>query len=127
MYLIQVGVVFTLGSNSTLLLPSADEVWGKVICLQACVCPQGRSAAGRSAAGGWCLLLGVHGPGGGLLPGSSAPGGCVCCRGVPGEDPPTATAAGGTDLTGMHSCCPFVSVLPLLHIVCLNTSDSVCV
>ena len=42
-----------------------------------------------------CMVLGgcvhgprVHGPGG-----------------VPGRDPPMATAAGGTHPTGMHSCC----------------------
>ena len=44
--------------------------------------------------GGWCMVpggcawsRGVHGPGG-----------------VPGGDPPTATAACGTHPTGMHSC-----------------------
>ena len=30
-------------------------------------------------------------------------GGCLS-RGVPGGDPPTDTAAGGTHPTGMHSC-----------------------
>ena len=43
--------------------------------------------------GGGCLLSG----------GGSSRG--VCSRGVPGGDPPgTATAAGGTHPTGMHSC-----------------------
>ena len=42
-------------------------------------------------------------------PGVSTPGG-VCSRGVsapkgvPGGDPPTDTAAGGTNPAGMHSC-----------------------
>ena len=61
------------------LLPPANEVWSKVICLQACVCPRGGVAWSW---GGW-----VHGPGG-----------------VHGGDPPTATAAGGTHPTRMHSC-----------------------
>ena len=65
------------------LLPPANEVWGKVICLQACVCPQGG-----------CLLRGVPVSGG--VP---APGGCLV-----ETPPPTATAAGGTHPTGMHSC-----------------------
>ena len=47
------------------------------------VCSQG----GASSGGRGCLL----------------PGG-VCFRGVPGGDPPTATSAGGTHPTGMHSC-----------------------
>ena len=52
-----------------------------------------------------CLLLG------GSAPGESAPRGCAWSRGMsaPGgvclvETPPTATAAGGTHPTGMHSC-----------------------
>ena len=51
-----------------------------------------------------CLLLGGvwsqgSGPGGCLVPGG------VWSRGMPGGDPPgTATAAGGTHPTGMHSC-----------------------
>ena len=47
---------------------------------------------------GGCLLSGgVPGTGG-----VSAPGG------VPSGDPPTATAAGGTHPTGIHSCLHFV-------------------
>ena len=62
--------------------------------------------------GGVCSW-GVSAPGGGVCSqGVSAPGGVsalggVCSRGgqVPGGDPPgTATAAGGTHPTGMHSC-----------------------
>ena len=82
-----------------LLLPPANEVWGKVICLQACVCPRG------------CLVGGVPGLGGLVL------GGAVCLiqAGLPGlggsgpggawwRPPRTATAAGGTHPTEMHSC-----------------------
>ena len=44
--------------------------------------------------------------GGGPAPrGVPAPGGGAYSRGAPGGDPPeTATAAGGTHPTGMHSC-----------------------
>ena len=47
------------GSESTLptaaFLPPANEVWGKVICLQVCVCPQeGCLVRG----GGGCLVPG---------------------------------------------------------------------
>ena len=57
-----------------------------------------------------CLLPGVPGPGGGVscsrgrgLPGS---GGCLV------ETPPgTATAAGGTHPTGMHSCVHFFLII----------------
>ena len=56
----------------------------------------GVSGPGGVCSGG-CLLRGVSGPGGRLLPG----GGWV----VPGGDlPGTATAAGGTHPNGMHSC-----------------------
>ena len=81
------------------LLPLANEVWGKVICLQVCACPQG---------GVWSQ--GVLGPGG--VPargtwsqwGRLVPVGGACSRGVPGGDPPrTATAEGGTHPTGMYS------------------------
>ena len=42
--------------------------------------------------------------GGGCL----VPGGCLLPGGVLGGDPPrTATAAGGTHPTGMHSCLPY--------------------
>ena len=45
--------------NTCQYLPPANEVWGKVICLQACVCPQ----RGMPASGG------VPGPGGPALEG----------------------------------------------------------
>ena len=91
---------------SYFLLPPANEVWGKVICLQACVLPRGR---GRMVPGG-CMVpggawfrevpaprgVGVHGPGG---PAPGGGGGCLV-----ETSPPTATAAGGTHPTGMHSC-----------------------
>ena len=58
------------------LLPPANEVWGKVICLQVCVCPRGGAwSGGMSSLGGlvpwgawshawsWgCLVQGVPGP-----------------------------------------------------------------
>ena len=45
-------------------LPSANEVWGKVICLQVCVCPQG-GAVPACIAGGIpaCLAAGLGGGG----------------------------------------------------------------
>ena len=101
--------------------------WGKVMFLQASVIlltggvwsrgwgvsgPRGVSAP-RGVCSGGCLLPGEGYllPGGGVsAPGVSALGG-VCSRvvsalGVPGGDTPpgTATAAGGTHPTGMHSC-----------------------
>ena len=74
------------------LLPPANEVWGKVIYLQVCVCPQ---------VGSYLVPGGVPGPGEawsqrGLIPGRvPGPGGSL---------PPMATAAGGTHPTGIHSC-----------------------
>ena len=78
---------------------------------------------------GRCMVLegvhspgGLHGPGGCMVPRGHGPGevhgpggvhgrgGAWCQEGawswgvVPGEDLPTATAAGGTHSTGMHSC-----------------------
>ena len=56
------------------LLPPANEVRGKVICLQVCVCPQEGLPGPRG-----CLVLGVPGPGGCLVPGLRVPGpgGCL--------------------------------------------------
>ena len=147
------------------LLPPANEVWGKVKCLQVCVCPQG-GAIPACIAGGipTCLAAGLHegaipaciaggipvclaaglpggqgfsrptpkgeveggsGPGphprgklrgiwsrptakgeveGDLVWGVPAWGRYACSRGCLVETPPTATAAGGTHPTGMHSC-----------------------
>ena len=101
-------------------LPPANEVWGKVICLQVCVCQQGGACFGGVWSGGsgagwvpgprgvpalggacsrgvWPLggawSLGVPGPRGCLLP-----GGCLV------GTPRTATAVAGTHPTRMHSC-----------------------
>ena len=73
-----------------MFLPTANEVWGKVIFSEACV------------------KNSVHGGGGGLLPGGACSSDGACSRGVPGRGggvPPhgTATAAGSTYPTGMHS------------------------
>ena len=67
------------------LLPPANEVWGKVICLQVCVCPRG----GGLVPGG-CLVLGVVWSRGCLVLGGSGPGegGLVWERAVPGGNPP---------------------------------------
>ena len=60
-----------------------------------CVCPQGG-----------CLVGGCLFPGGCLVPGGSDPGGVPGSRRglVENPSPRTATAAGGTHPTGMHSC-----------------------
>ena len=58
---------------------------------------------------GGCLAPGGAWFRGGLVLGDACSGG-ACCRGVPGpggawwSPPRTATAAGGTHPTGMHSC-----------------------
>ena len=95
----------------TVFLPPANEVWGKIMFLQASVI----LLTGGCLLPGGCLLRGRYAPGwvcsGGVLPGGvcsrveSAPGG----GSAPGgwclmEAPGTATAAGGTHPTGMHSC-----------------------
>ena len=74
------------------------------------VCPQGGAWSwGVPGPEGGCLILG-----GVWSRGGSGPGGCLVPEGgVAGGDPPTATAAGGTHPTGMHSC--DVVVLLKLH------------
>ena len=90
-----------------MLLPPANEVWGNVICLQGCVCPQGGGylVPGGMPGPGWgesgpgwgepgprgCLVPGVPGPGGvpGPRGGAWSQGGCLVpgglvLRGVPG-------------------------------------------
>ena len=52
--------------DSGISLPPANEVWGKVICLQACVCPQGGCLVGGGACSGGCAWSG-----GCLLPGGA--------------------------------------------------------
>ena len=80
--------------------------------ISACLAVGGAIPACLAAGGAWsggCLLPG------GLLPGVTWAGGCalgggVWSGGVPGpggawwRSPGTATAAGGTHPTGMHSC-----------------------
>ena len=79
--------------KTLLYLPPANEVWGKVICLHLCHSVHG----GCLVPGG--LVLGGSRPG--VMPG---PGGVPGPRGCPGgETPQTATVAGGTHPTGMHS------------------------
>ena len=69
-----------------------------------CLSTRGGAWSGGLVPGG-CLVPGVPGPGGGyLLPRGALSWGGICSRGVPGGAPRTATAAGGTHPTGMHSC-----------------------
>ena len=55
------------------------------------------------APGGVCLLRGGLVPGGVHAQGGACFGGVLLAEGVP-TSPRTATAAGGTHPTGMHSC-----------------------
>ena len=78
-------------------LPPTNEVWGKVICLQVCVCPQGGAWSWGlpSLGGAWsqgCLLPGESGPEGWLLLGGSGPRGVPGLGGVPG---PGGSGPGG--------------------------------
>ena len=63
--------------NGLKLLPPANEVWGKVICLQACVCPKGGGVVHgpgvvvHGPGGGVHGPRGVHGPGGYMVPGDA--------------------------------------------------------
>ena len=83
--------------NLSKLLPPANEVWGKVICLQACVCPQG----GCMVPGGVHDPGGVHGSGGGGCAWSrrggawSLGGGGAWSRGL--ENPPPPNGYGYCD------------------------------
>ena len=74
-------------------------------CLLGGVPAPGRCLLWGFACLGGCLVLGGACSGGTFSGGVPAPGG-ACSQGVPGGDPPsgTATAAGGTHPTGMHSC-----------------------
>ena len=65
----------------------------------------GRGVSGPEGVPVW----GVLGLVGAWSQGGACSGGGLL-RGVPGGDPPMATAAGGTHPTGMHSC--FVTFLP---------------
>ena len=101
-------------------LPPANEVWGKVILSQECVKNSihggGLVPGPGGSATGSCLVRGSLVLGG-LLPGG-VPGlrgvwsrGVSGLGGVPGGDPPTATAAGGTHPTRMHSCIQYLCTL----------------
>ena len=83
-----------------LLLPPSNEVWGKVIFLHLFVI---LFTGGRWLVPGGCLVLGVPAPGGVPALGVPASGGMPAPGGLV-ETPPTATAAGRTHPTGMHSC-----------------------
>ena len=87
-----------LGSMAYCLLPPANEVRGKVICLQVCVCPQGgclvpggvwsQGVPGPGGAWSWgCLVPGVPDLGGCLVPGGCLVGGLV-------ETPPDGYCCG---------------------------------
>ena len=89
-------------------LPPANEAWGKVIFSQACV----KNSVHRGGSGpGKCLVQGGSARGGLVQGVPGLKGGGVCSGGylLWGEclvETPrgTATAAGGTHPTGMHSC-----------------------
>ena len=66
---------------------------GGGLLLGGCLLPEG------------CMVLEGVGPGGVCSRGG------VCSGGVPGGDPRTATAAGGTHPTGMHSCLICISFM----------------
>ena len=78
-----------------MFLPPKNKVWGKVIFLHPFVIlfTGGVPGLGGCLVPGGCLI-----PGEGLVQGGSGPGG------VPSDPPRTATDAGGTHPTGMHSC-----------------------
>ena len=84
-------------------LPPANEVWGKVICLQVCVCPWGGVPGPGVVPGpGGCLLQGgawsrgVSGPGGAACSGGCLVlgGGVPAPMGVPGGAPPDGYCCG---------------------------------
>ena len=78
------------------LLPPANEVWGKVTCLQACVCPRGVCAWSR----GGCMV----------------PGGWHGAGGVPGGDPPDGYCCGNALLLECILVSQKISSLPSLGI-----------
>ena len=82
--------------GSNVLLPPANEVWGKVMFLHLSVYPQGRrNSFGGSASRGRGCLQGVCIQGG---------EGGVCIQGWLPPPPPRTRKAGGTHPTGMFSC-----------------------
>ena len=76
------GGAYSQRGCTNLLLPPANEVWGKVICLTACVCPRGGVWSGGDA---WSQ--GMPGLGGAWSQGGACLVGCLV-GGVPGGDPP---------------------------------------
>ena len=95
---LQVSVILFTGGCQ--LLGDACSQSGGGACSQGegCLVQGGACSGGVSAPRG-CLALGV-------ALGGSGPGG------VPGGDPPTVTATGGTHPTGMHSCILFLEQQP---------------
>ena len=92
--------VYTINQIRNLLLLPANQVWGKIIFLHLFVIL-------FTGGGGWVSQHALQQVSRG-----------VCSGGVPDGDPPgTATAAGGTNPTGMHSCykCKGIS---LAYFVC---------
>ena len=84
----RMGVVVGLGTNEPSSLPPATKLGQGNVFTGVCDSVNG----------------GVPGPGGGWSRGVSAPGGSARGRGAWWRPPGTATAAGGTHPTGMHSC-----------------------
>ena len=92
-----------------MFLPPANEVWGKVICLQVCVCPQGGMPGPGGGVAGGAWSWGVSGPGGfspggkgGLVPGRW---GCL----VQGEELSGPRGVTGGDLPGGYCCGRYAS------------------
>ena len=82
------------------LLPPATKLGQGYVFTRVC-----DSVYRGGAWSGGCLVWGVPGPGGAWSRGVSGPRGVPGPGGSPGGDSPgTATAAGGTHPTGMHSC-----------------------
>ena len=100
--------------TNKIIFTARNEVWGKVICLHLSVI---LSTGGELGPGGVCLVPGVCAWSRGV--GCLVQGGCLVWGGggawswgggVWWRPPWTATAAGGTHPTGMHSCSIFMSI-----------------
>ena len=87
------------GSPGPQLRGKLREIWSRPTA-------KGDLSGGGACSGGGCLLWGVSTPGGAC----SGGGGGACCGDPP--SPVTATAAGGTHPTGMHSCLTFSHTSP---------------
>ena len=74
-------------SWSSVFLPPANEVWGKVIFSEACVKNSVHEGEGVPGPGGRVPGPGGSAPRGGLVPGESGPGGCLL-PGVVWRPPP---------------------------------------